>query len=518
MTTFVPPQLIRTTGDLTVEKVIISPLTGVATALDLNTDKSTGSIAEVSFIGHDDATNDTVYARAIVTIDDPTNTSEDGSLALQTVQAGSLGTRATLAAGLTMAGATGGDQGAGTINATNMYVNGVAVGTGSGDVAGPGSATDNAVARFDTTTGKLIQNSPVIIGDTGNVTGVNDLTVTGDLTVNGTTTTVNTTNLAVEDSLIQLARLNSATDTLDIGFVGLYDTSGSQDLYAGIFRDATDGKFHAFNSSQEDLSATNVVNKAATGYTIATIVATLEGNVTGQVSDLSNHDTDDLSEGTTNKYASSTNVNAAGAVMETDFNAQTVLVAVTDDTPVATTVADSQFVGRPAGGNVGVMTKAQALTVLNVEDGADVTDAANVNSAGAVMETDFDAQTILMAVADDTPLPVTFAASTFAGRKATGDVGSMTVAEALTVLGVTAGAEPNLTWSQAVRVTVTDYTEGVSTALTLPSNPGGIEANVRVSFNGITQHNTEWSLSGTTITFTSAIPVGVTAVELSSLA
>ena len=33
-----------------------------------------------------------------------------------------------------------------------------------GDVVGPSSATDNAVARYDTTTGKLIQNSVVKIG------------------------------------------------------------------------------------------------------------------------------------------------------------------------------------------------------------------------------------------------------------------------------------------------------------------------------------------------------------------
>jgi hypothetical protein len=45
-----------------------------------------------------------------------------------------------------------------------------------GDVAGPASATDNAIARFDTTTGKLLQNSVVLVGDTGVVTGVTELT------------------------------------------------------------------------------------------------------------------------------------------------------------------------------------------------------------------------------------------------------------------------------------------------------------------------------------------------------
>jgi hypothetical protein len=40
---------------------------------------------------------------------------------------------------------------------------------GIGDVVGPGSATDNALARFDSTTGKLIQNSPVTVDDNGAV-------------------------------------------------------------------------------------------------------------------------------------------------------------------------------------------------------------------------------------------------------------------------------------------------------------------------------------------------------------
>ena len=35
---------------------------------------------------------------------------------------------------------------------------------------GPASATDNALARFDGATGKLLQNSPVTLDDNGNIT------------------------------------------------------------------------------------------------------------------------------------------------------------------------------------------------------------------------------------------------------------------------------------------------------------------------------------------------------------
>jgi hypothetical protein len=55
---------------------------------------------------------------------------------------------------------------------------------GAGDVVGPASSTDNAVARFDLTTGKLIQNSVVIVDDSGNVTGVNSITDPDYITFN----------------------------------------------------------------------------------------------------------------------------------------------------------------------------------------------------------------------------------------------------------------------------------------------------------------------------------------------
>lgn len=55
--------------------------------------------------------------------------------------------------------------------------------SGGGDVVGPSSATDNAVARFDTTTGKLIQNSAVTITDTtGIIAGTQGITFSGTST------------------------------------------------------------------------------------------------------------------------------------------------------------------------------------------------------------------------------------------------------------------------------------------------------------------------------------------------
>lgn len=60
---------------------------------------------------------------------------------------------------------------------------------GSGDFVGPGSSTDNAVVRFDGTTGKLGQNSVVTIDDSGATTGITTLSTSGLATLASATVT-----------------------------------------------------------------------------------------------------------------------------------------------------------------------------------------------------------------------------------------------------------------------------------------------------------------------------------------
>jgi len=67
--------------------------------------------------------------------------------------------------GLSVIVITGGSTGQVlTLQANGTYAP-ATVSSGSGDVVGPASATDNAIARFDTTTGKLLQNSGATISD-----------------------------------------------------------------------------------------------------------------------------------------------------------------------------------------------------------------------------------------------------------------------------------------------------------------------------------------------------------------
>ena len=137
-------------------------------------------------------------------------------------------------------------------------------------------SNSSAVALGGTLTIQGTTNEVEVAESSGTVTvGLpNNVTISGNLTVSGDTTTVNTATLAVEDPLINLATGNNSSDAVDIGFYGLYDTSGSQDLYAGLFRDAGDGKFKLFKDNQA--APTTTVNTSGTGYAVATLVANLE--------------------------------------------------------------------------------------------------------------------------------------------------------------------------------------------------------------------------------------------------
>ena len=132
--------------------------TGVGPQLILHRDSaspaSADTIGRVLFQGEDAASNVTSYAGVLGYIDDTTDTSEDGRLYFQTMQAGAYASRAYIGSGVVVGSATGGDQGAGTVNATGLYVNGVAVAgsNGFGTVAVSGQSNVVADSAADTLT------------------------------------------------------------------------------------------------------------------------------------------------------------------------------------------------------------------------------------------------------------------------------------------------------------------------------------------------------------------------------
>jgi hypothetical protein len=133
----------------------------------------------------------------------------------------------------------------------------VAAASGTGDVVGPSSATNEGVARFDTTTGKLIQNSLVTIGDDGYVN-----------IPSGQKYKINNTNLAATDVGAEptLAKTNlteSASSILTISngsnsvmgaspvTIQVKKSSASQDGYLGK------DNWTAFNSKLTDPMTAN---------------------------------------------------------------------------------------------------------------------------------------------------------------------------------------------------------------------------------------------------------------------
>lgn len=106
----------------------------------------------------------------------------------------------------------------------------LATGVGTGDVVGPASSTDNALTRFDSTTGKLIQNSTVIVGDTGNITGLGTLNThtvpggTGTIALTSNITGTNSgTNTGDQTSIVGItgtkAQFNTAVTDGDIAYL-----------------------------------------------------------------------------------------------------------------------------------------------------------------------------------------------------------------------------------------------------------------------------------------------------------
>lgn len=94
------------------------------------------------------------------------------------------------------------------------------------------------------------------------------------------------------------------------------------------------------------------------------------------------------------------------------FDAYSILAADTDDTPAAIALAASEMIGRKDTGGIVALAKADVLTILNVEDGADATDATNVEAAGAIMNSLMAAKGDLIgASANDTPLILTVGAN-----------------------------------------------------------------------------------------------------------
>ena len=119
------------------------------------------------------------------------------------------------------------------------------------------------------------------VGTTDNVT-FGDVIVSGDLTVSGTTTTVNTETVTIADNIIVLNSNATGTPSENSGI----EIERGDATNKTLIWDETNDKWTVGSET----------------FVAATFEGNVTGNVTGQVSDISNHDTDDLAEGASNLY------------------------------------------------------------------------------------------------------------------------------------------------------------------------------------------------------------------------
>ena len=159
------------------------------------------------------------------------------------------------------------------------------------ELATPVSSTDAANKAYVDSTSASAVTGGSNAGSFSTGAFSSNVTVGGNLTVSGTTTTVNSTNVEIGDNIIALNYDTTGTPTENAGI----DVERGDSLNVQLLWDETNDKWTVGSQT----------------FVAATFEGDLTGDVTGTVSSIANHDTDDLTEGS-NKFF--TNALAQGAI------------------------------------------------------------------------------------------------------------------------------------------------------------------------------------------------------------
>jgi len=267
----------------------------------------------------------------------------------------------------------------------------------------------------------------------------------------------------------QLYRLDSGGTETRVGFPDAI-VDGDISEAEGILRKTGAGAYVGMKTNLSATVAPGVNDDSAAGYVIGSVWVDITGDRIYQAVDVT----------VAAAIWKEISAGPAGSVLESDFVNNSLRYKNNAGTMDNVVVAASQLVGRASTGEVRNLTAAESRTILNVENGAtadqtnaeiktayeanvntnefddaeqskldaiesfaDVTDAINVNAAGAVMETDFATASIRFKDAGNAMGNIIISTSTIVGRKSTGDPEAMTPANARTVLNVEDGAEVN---------------------------------------------------------------------------
>ena len=334
----------------------------------------------------------------------------------------------------------------------------------------------------------------VTVGLPSNVTIGNNLTVTGNLTVSGTTT--QTGPIVSDDNFTGLLNNNSGNSS-DFGFFGKYVES-STTKYAGLYFDAsTDNTFRLFTDTQTEPAAT--VDTSATGYAAANLITAGITATTGTFSGDLAVDTNVLKVDTSNNRIG---VNKTSPAVSIDAGANTDAIHV----PVGTTAqrpsgAAGQFRYNTTTGNFEGYTSEWGAIAGSGGGGsssfAKDTFTGDGSTTAFTMSTNMSTENGLIVFIDgvyqaDNVYSVSGTTLTFA----TAPLNSRIIEVFQFKVGSIVGVAP-------VLATMTG--DGSDTTLDLGTTPDS-ENQTFVTIDGVVQHKDTYSISGSTLTFSTAPP------------
>ena len=283
----------------------------------------------------------------------------------------------------------------------------------------------NVKGMFSGGTGVTYNNGVISIGQpvatTSDVT-FNDMIISGNLTVSGTQTTVNTETLLLADNVI----------VVNSNATGSPTENGGIEVERG---DATN-KTLIWNETIDKWTVGSETFVAGTFE--GNLTGNVTGNVTGQTSDISNHDTDDLSEGSTNQYH--TTSRARGAVSVTDAGGDGSL-AYNSGTGVVTYTGPSASEVRAhfsAGGDLSYnsSTGQFSFDVESVYTKANFDSDLGLALAGGTGIT-YDSAGDVISITNTGVTAATYGSSTSVPQIAVNEQGQITSASNVTIAGVT---------------------------------------------------------------------------------
>ena len=316
------------------------------------------------------------------------------------------------------------------------------------EVSAPVDGADAANKTYvdSTISSQLSGGSLAVDATTGDFSG--DVAVGGSLTVTGTVTTVNSETIELADNILLLNSNALGNASQNAGL----EVERGDDLNVQLLWDETNNRWSV---GAEDFKA-------------ATFIGDLTGDVTGTVSSIANHDTDDLSEGTANRFYTAARQTAIEAYAD---SAEADAKIYTDNRETAITTAYQSYADQAeTDARAYTDTRETAITTAyqsyadqaesDAEATAEAKDAARATAANAYAD---QAEVDAKAYTDTRETAITTAYQTYADTAQSDAEATAESKDAARATAITTAYEA---YADTVEVDAKAYTDTRETAIT----------------------------------------------------